>query len=264
MNLDRFTVCTICLRHLPPAEAFPVFAAAGFPRLDLFGLPPHFSADPREVDIEALEAACRQSGVSVANLGTYCGRTFDSEDAAAVEAEVELTLRTIALAQRLGARTLRILPGEGDGDEVIDKVAPHYRRVMPAAEAAGVDLVMENHAGRLAGRPHSAVKLCEAVGSPRFGIIYEPCNLLLGGEDYREALEVMAPWVRHVHFKDGRWRDGKFEMCHYGEGDVDLRWCVARLDSLGYGGDFAVEYEVGHLQPVAEGLARWRAYLLGL
>lgn len=264
MDLARVSTCTYPLRDEPYADAFRRLAATGLTRLDVWGRKPHFSADPAECDPDAFEAAARAAGVTIANLGSYCGREFDSDDPQRVFAELESTRRTIALAKRYGCRTIRALPGRSDAPETVEKVAPHYRAVMPEAEAAGIFLVMENHAGSLAGQPELAVRLCEAVGSPHFGVLYEPCNLLQLGADYRAALKVFGGWIQHFHLKDGRRTARGFERCHLGDGEVDARWCLEALAGLGYAGDIALEYEIRDLEELDTGLVRWRRFVEAL
>ena len=131
------------------------------------------------------------------------------------------------------------------------------------AEERGVFLGMENHKGSIAGNPDWCVELCEAVGSKHFGVLYEPCNLLHAGVDYRNALATFGEWVTHVHVKDGRVRDGGFERCHLGEGDVDAKWVFDNVEALGYTGDYALEYEICDLEPIETGLKKWLDYALG-
>ncbi|MBI2302518.1 MAG: sugar phosphate isomerase/epimerase [Armatimonadetes bacterium] len=261
MDLARFTACTYPVRELPFADAFRILAATGLTRLDVWGRAPHFSADPDECDPDAFEAAARDAGVTIANLGTYCGHDFDSPEPAVVDAELARTERTIALAKRFGCRSIRVLPGHGEDPALVGKVAPHYRTAAGWAAAAGVFMGMENHAGSIAGNPELALRLCEAVGSPHFGVLFEPCNLLYGGRDYRQALAVFGAHVTHVHIKDLKVVPGGHERCHLGEGDVDLRWCLAALDRLGYAGDLALEYEICALEPIETGLVKWREYV---
>ncbi len=264
MDLSRFTTCSYPLRALPYAQAFRELAATGLTRLDVWGNAPHFSADPTACDPADFEAAARHAGVSIANLGTYCGRDFDSADRAVVEAELERSLRTIELAHRFGCRSIRILPGHGEDPALVDKVAPWYRELLPRAAELGIYLGMENHAGSLAGHPDLAMRLCDAVDSPYFGILYEPCNLLHGGVDYRAAFATFRERIVHVHLKDGRLTDGQRTRCHLGEGDVDVRWCIDACDAAGYQGDYALEYEICDLEPLATGLVKWREYVEGL
>ena len=41
-----------------------------------------------------------------------------------------------------------------------------------------------------------------------------------------------------------------------GTGVIDFRWVVANVESLGYEGDYALEYEV-HVEAPETGLAKW-------
>lgn len=264
MDLARFTTCTYPLREQPFDEAFARLAATGLTRLDVWGRTPHFSADPAECDPDAFEAAAAAAGVSIANLGTYCGHDYDSDDPAKVAAEHAKMATTIQLAKRFGARSIRILPGHGESAAIIDKVVPHFQQAAKLAEAAGIYLGMENHKGSLAGHPELALRLSEAVGSKHFGVLYEPCNLLHGGVDYRDAFDIFGDWIVHVHFKDGVVTPDGFQRCHLGEGEVDVVWCLEALDSIGYDGDLALEYEICDLEDIDTGLPKWREYVEGL
>jgi len=70
-------------------------------------------------------------------------------------------------------------------------------------------LGMENHSSSIAGKPDYANQLCVAVDSPYFWVLYEPCNLLHLQADYKQAFEVLADHIVHIHVKDGLWQDGE-------------------------------------------------------
>ena len=109
-----------------------------------------------------------------------------------------------------------------------------------------------------------AVALCEAVGSPHFGVLYEPCNLLHGGVDYRAVFPAFAPWITHVHIKDLDVSGEQPKLCQLGTGAVDVCWCVEALAASGYAGDFALEYEIEDGGSVEAGVVGWREYVEGL
>jgi len=90
--------------------------------------------------------------------------------------------------------------------------------------------------------------------------LYEPCNLLHGGVDYKGVFDRFAPWITHVHVKDGRSEDGKFVRTHLGDGEVDIGWVVENLERIGYEGDYALEYEICDIEPIESGLPRWLDY----
>ena len=63
-----------------------------------------------------------------------------------------------------------------------------------------------------------------------------------------DALEVLAPWIKHVHIKDatatqvpGEWG----AEVAWGNGDVDTAAFLAKLEEIGYTGALAIEREAG-------------------
>lgn len=257
MELGRISTCTYPLRDMPAAGALQVMAKCGLKKVDLWGRPPHFSANPAECDPSALEAAARAAGVRIANLGTYCGGDFASDSADARATALDDMKATIDPAVRLGARSIRVRPGTGEDPAIIPRIAPYFKQSADYAAARGIFLGMENHQGSLAGIPDAAVRLCEAVGSKHFGVLFEPCNLLHAAVDYRAAFEAFAPWIVHIHVKDGRWTGDRFALTHLGEGEIDYRWIVGKMEANGYRGDYALEYEMCDVEPLETALPRW-------
>jgi NADPH:quinone reductase-like Zn-dependent oxidoreductase len=140
---------------------------------------------------------------------------------------------------------------------------PWMRRAVEYAASKGVYLCMENHGGGISGSPGNCRRLAGEVGSPHFGVLYDPCNLLTNGADYREGLEVMKDHIVHVHVKDGTKEHGSQKKTMLGEGEVDVAWILRRLDETGYRGDITLEYEVETV-PAEEGLRRWYEYMAAL
>jgi len=257
VDLARISACTYPLRDRPVEEALRVLGQCGFRKVDLWGRPPHFSADPAECDPDALEAAAATAGLAIANLGSYSGADFASESEGDRAKALDEMKATIDLAVRFGARSIRVRPGTGEDPAIIDRVAPWFQESARYAETRGIYLGMENHKGSIAGLPEACVELCEKVGSEHFGILYEPCNLLHAGVDYKAVFERFAPWIVHIHVKDGRWIGDRFERTHLGDGEIDVPWVVASTERIGYQGDYALEYEICDIEPIETGLPRW-------
>ncbi|MCB0109221.1 MAG: sugar phosphate isomerase/epimerase, partial [Caldilineaceae bacterium] len=108
----------------------------------------------------------------------------------------------------------------------------------------------------LCGDPEACRTLCEAVDSPYFGVLYDPCNLMGAGTDYRAALDIMQDHITHVHFKDGMVDGNGFRRTMLGEGAIDFGWILERLDEIGYDGHIATEYELPD-PPPETGLQIW-------
>ena len=264
MDMTRISTCSYPLREKDLDYTFDVIAAAGFTKVDLWGGMPHFSTDATQLPPEDIEALCAKYDVQVANIGSYPGRHFASEDPAEVKEELAEMFRTIDLAQRLGARSIRVMPGQAEDRALIDTIVPLFRESAACAESHGVHLGMENHQGSIAGHPDWALELCEKVGSKHFGVLYEPCNLMHGGVDYKQAFAVFGDWITHCHIKDFLTVDGQFSTTHLGDGELDVRWVMDALNSKGYTGDFALEYEVWDIEPVETGLVKWYEYAAGM
>jgi sugar phosphate isomerase/epimerase len=258
MDLNRLSACTYPLKDRPLVDALPVIAAAGYQRIDLLGRMPHFSLDPVECNPEALKALVADHGLTVANLGTYVGVGLASADEAAQEAALQEVKLAIEVAAYLGARSIRVFrPNSAiDDPAVIDHVVPWLQRAATYAAAHQVFMGFENHGGPLCGNPTHCQTLCTKVDSPYFGVLYDPCNLMGAGTDYRTALTAMRDHIAHVHFKDGAMDEQGFRRTMLGEGDIDFGWIMTQLDENGYEGHIATEYELPEPSP-EEGLAIW-------
>ncbi len=264
MDIARISACTYPMREHTCDYALQVLADSGVRKADLWGRSPHFPEDANDEALAEIEAASERTGVAIANLGTYPGGDFSSDEPDAREADLAGMKRTIDAAARLGCRSIRVRPGEGEDPGIIDRVAPLMAAGAAHAEEAGVYLGMENHGGSIAGNPEHALRLCQAVASPFFGVLYEPCNLLHAGVDYRRAFDQLSDWIVHVHVKDGRRTDEGFQRVHLGEGDVDPAWLIEALGGIGYEGDYALEYEIADIEPVETGLRKWVALFRSL
>jgi sugar phosphate isomerase/epimerase len=256
MDLERLSACSIPLRKRPLREALGVIREAGFTKVDLLGAEPHFPPNPTDEQVTGVEAAARETGVRVANLGTYYGRPLPGMDEEA-EAELAAARRGMDAAVRLGARSLRIHPGKDRSHETGFALVPFFRDVAREAEQRGLYLGIETHGGLSSDAP-AMVELCRQVGSRHFGVLFDPCNCAANGVDYKQAWATFKEHVTHVHLKDGRMGpDGKWQRVHLGDGQIDARWLLDELYKAGYDGDIAVEYEIGETEPPETGLKRW-------
>ena len=257
MDASRISACTYPLIKEPLARAMEVIAAAGFKKIDLLGRMPHLSLDPAEYDPAAAKAMAQTHGLQIANLGTYVGAGFASEDRSTQERELEQVHRAIDLAVSFGARSIRVRPGNDDA-ACLERIVPWFQQAARYAAGRGVYMGLENHGGGISGQPRLCAELASRVGSPFFGVLYEPCNLMHAGVDYRYGLHVMREHIVHVHCKDGAYTLAGFQYTMLGQGQIDYPWILAQLDAIGYAGDLALEYEMPE-PPPAEALKQWYA-----
>jgi sugar phosphate isomerase/epimerase len=256
MDLERISCCSIPLRDKAPEAAFRVIAEAGYRKVDLLGRMPHFDLTDPAYDFEAVVALAEGFGLRIANIGSYCGGDFASDDEGARERALAETKAVIDAAALCGARSIRTRPGRPEDPGLIDRMVPYYQRAAEYAAARGVYMGIENHGGPISGDPELCAELFDKVGNEYAGILYEPCNLAAAGVDYKRAFDVMREHITHVHIKDTYEIDGVMRTVWLGTGVIDFRWVVANVESTGYRGDYALEYEV-HDEPPETGVARW-------
>jgi sugar phosphate isomerase/epimerase len=255
MDTSRLSCCSIALRHLPVEEAFALIADAGFTKVDLLNRMPHLSLDPEETDPETIKQVAEENNLEIANLGTYVGAGFESEDESVQAQALKDMYRAIDLAVFFGARSIRAKAGNDDPD-LIDRMVPWFQRGAEYAARFDIPMGIENHGGGINGNPEKCVELFTKVGSPYFGVLYEPANLMHAGVDYKYALGVMREHIMHVHIKPSKGMGDDFALTHLGEGEMDIEWCIEKLNDIGYEGDFALEYEYKD-EPAETGLEKW-------
>lgn len=150
----------------------------------------------------------------------------------------------LELAQALGAKLIRVaLKTEAD-------IAAAQQAADEAAKI-GITLVHQCHTLSLFETVDGAERTLRAIDRPNFGLIYEPANLEICGQEYGPAtLERLAPWIVNVYLQndvlkpDGdvtlnTWCRGpvSFDLApiHAGVG-VDFDKVFAGLQAIGYDG----------------------------
>jgi sugar phosphate isomerase/epimerase len=257
MDVSRVSACSFPLKEKDLDYTFKVISEAGFDRIDLVGRMPHFSVTDSAYDIQELRRVVDKYGVGLANIGSYCGRGFSDVSQDVRLAAMDEMKKTLDVAKEFGAKSIRIFPGDGTLS-ALDVVVPYFKESAEYAERVGVYMGIENHGGEISGNPEACKEISEKVGSPYFGILYEPCNLMAVGTEYKSAFETFKDHIVHVHVKDGKYNaEGKWERCMLGDGVIDYKWVWDHVEALGYDRDYALEFEVGNIEPVETGYKKW-------
>jgi len=104
------------------------------------------------------------------------------------------------------------------------------------------------------------VKFLEKV--PGVYVNFDPANMILYGKgEPREAVRLLAPWIRQVHVKDALFAEqpGVWGTeVPWGDGAVGARAFVTELERAGYRGNYVIEREGGDSRAEDIGLAAER------
>ena len=130
--------------------------------------------------------------------------------------------RSMRAADRLGATIIRgftFWKGAATFDQIVDA----YREVAPAIERAGMVVGIENEPSCVIGTTERLPELLAAIGSPAVKALWDPANGAHDGERaVPDAYERVIADTVHVHLKDGRHVNGKWEHAIVGEGEVGV------------------------------------------
>ena len=191
-------------------------------------------------------------------------------------AEGPLSLREITpsldLAEALGADLIRICMKEEE--DIV-----HAQRAADEARERGIRLAHQSHTRSLFETVDGSVAVLKAVGRPNFGIIYEPANLALCGQEYgEETLRAFQPWLFNVYMQnhtpepDGlqpmeTWTRGTVMSTMRpldAPGGIDFGAIFEGLRAIGYNGSVTMHQAFGGDMTPEEATRRTAAFLGGL
>ena len=237
--------------------------AAGFTTLQTSTPPAAYLSEPLLSELEGVNADAGFTVTSVAAV--YAGESY--ADIEAVRRTVGLlpqatrlsrlddTKRTADFARALGADNVSSHIGyipENRSD-------PDYLNLVKTLELVCNHLERNAQSFNLETGQETAEALQQFIADvdrPNLGVNFDPANMIMYGTgDPIEALDVLAPWVRGVHCKDGVWPSAPGQLGEerrLGEGEVGLERFLAKLVEIGYTGPLTIEREVPGDQQLAD------------
>lgn len=182
-----------------------------------------------DFDRLALEIPCLTTGVDLHNKG--------------IDYRREIT-DYINLAKDLGAPYIRVM-GESkphhEGEVDIALVTARLKEMGEVAAENGVTLLLETNG--IFADSKVMKKVMEEIGGKGVGVLWDVHHPY---RFYREEMtytyEMLAPYIRHVHFKDSVLRDDGIHYQFCGDGDLPLTECLQVLKKGGYDGFISLEW----------------------
>ncbi len=105
---------------------------------------------------------------------------------------------SLDVAEALGCNLIRVCLKK-------DEDIPHAREAAKEAADRDIRLAHQCHTTSIFEQVDQILANLEAIGQPNFGLIYEPANLMLCGEDYGpNTLRQLAPHMMNVYIQNHR------------------------------------------------------------
>src|SRR5205807_1626615 len=140
----------------------------------------------------------------------------DDAERARMRADCENYLE---IASDLGASFVRVFGGNlADGDTLdraIGRIADSLNQLAPAAERAGVKIVLETHDAMSAGK--TVADVLSRVPSRSIGALWDSHHPYRMGETPAQTLDVLGDRVLFTHVKDARRQGDGWQLLPLGE-----------------------------------------------
>jgi len=104
--------------------------------------------------------------------------------------------------------------------------------------------------------PTTMLRAIKDVDKPNLGVGLDTANLILYGKaNPVDAVDIIGPYVKSVHAKDGRWPTDPSKLGEevvIGQGLVDFKQVLTKLHRLGYTGAVTIERETSGPQQIED------------
>lgn len=174
--------------------------------------------------------------------------------------DVEGTEQVMRLAKRLDASMVRVGVPTYDRSrpygELFEQATNYLREVERLALDYGIKALVETHHVTIAPSASLAHRLVAPFNPDAIGVLYDPGNMVHEGfENYRMGMELLGPYLAHVHVKNAGWQssspgetadhlkpvDWKSGWAPIANGVVPWKQVLTDLKAVGYDGWFGVE-----------------------
>jgi sugar phosphate isomerase/epimerase len=249
------SVFTVMLPDLTPEEGAAAISDAGYDgvewrvaprRAELGDHPPSFwgnnrcTLEPNAEDAERARDLSARHCLAIPNLGAY-----------APPGRLDLVEDLVAFAATCGATQVRVLPFpmvDGSYGQALDRSRGYLAGVEGIVRRAGVRALVEIHQQTIAPSASLARRLVDGFDPECVGVIHDAGNMAFEGyEDYRIGLEVLGPYLAHVHVKNTKFGPPDASgtarpwFSPFEDGVVDFDALFGALHAAGYDGWVSIE-----------------------
>lgn len=210
----KYSLFTLAIPECTPAEAAKIIKEAGYDGVEwrctelpdvLPPIPNCWTSNRATLNTKKWKSVVTEfrkitqdNGLEFSSLASYC-RAGDVEN---IKINIEI-------AKALGCPRLRVCGPGYDGKtnywDVLKKGRDDYARAAELCREAGVQGVVELHAGGIACSASLAHRLLDGVDPRHMGAMYDPGNMVLEGyENWQLGCELLGPYLAYCHAKNSR------------------------------------------------------------
>lgn len=163
----------------------------------------------------------------------------------------------LGVAERLGARLLRVVLSDANWKPTFDELVTIFRSLSPELHAKGITVAIENH---FYLRPMELAHLIEIIDDPLVGVCLDPLNSIAMLVSPVETIATLAPFAASAHVKNAvvtRPKTGFYiGGCPLDKGLVDIPGMLNTLRAAGRSPNLLVECWMDQLDDQAATLTQ--------
>lgn len=165
-----------------------------------------------------------------------------------VQMAIQLTKNRIDSAAKLGALRVIVSAGEVRNESENKIFYKNMKKLGDYAQKKGVVLALETNRG-ITSTGKKSLEVMDNIDHTTVGINFDTGNIkYFSGENPEDNLEVIMPYIVHMHLKDIRGTKGSYEVSTLGDGDINFKKIFNILDKYNFEGPFSVEAELQQRQ----------------
>jgi sugar phosphate isomerase/epimerase len=274
----KIGVFTVMLPDLTPEEAVQLIKSSGYDGVEwrITDISPEQRAEapsfwgnnlctlaPTAAEAERARRLAESAGLEIPNLGTYIA----VGDVAAVEKAMYLAQITGSPQIRVG--TAKPSPGQTYA-ELLAVTQTFLGQVEALAHRCHIKALIEIHHKTICPSVALTQRLVSHFDPECIGVIHDAGNMAYEGfEDYGLGLELLGPYLAHVHLKNAAFTrpkgGGVWTPCWspLEDGVVDFRQLLSALKAVGYDGWLVFE-DFSQVRPSREALGHNLAFIKNL
>lgn len=167
-------------------------------------------------------------------------------DVEARRANHDLIAANARLLQELGGENL-VIGTDGPltpSDDSLCVLARTFGEI--AARVAPINLCIEFNWSPLVKSLRTAAQIARMSNAPNVGVLFDPAHYHCTPTKFEQINPENVSFIKHVHVDDMKDKAGELSDCNAdralpGEGHLDLRALLGKIEECGYGGYFSIE-----------------------
>jgi sugar phosphate isomerase/epimerase len=208
---------------LDPVEQAKAFQDMGIRHLDFRGAWKGSVLELSDAELEEYRRILSDHGIGVSCIASPVGKTSIDDEPAVHEKQFN---RAVEIALRFGVKYIRIFsfyikPEQRKESAVRDSIFKRLKAMAETAAANKLVLVHENEAGIYGEGSGACREILDALGSPSFRAVFDPCNFIMAGESpFTECFPKIAPHIEYLHIKDAVRKTRVIVKAGDGDGEI--------------------------------------------